>query len=187
MRHIVLRTFIVAAFCFSADAAFAEPTPPAGSPASPPPASVLEPTPTVSVHIESPDPVELEVQHDNEWTSVCTSPCDREISTKDNYRINGSGVRASKPFRIQSPGTVKLDVDPASSSGHVIGIVLVVTGAVGLVPALGVTGALAAGLLFGLILICPIVAAFSDRTDAYGGCLVDIGGAIGNLYASPYV
>jgi hypothetical protein len=141
---------------------------------------------TVTVHIDSPEAVDLEVQRGNEWAKVCTSPCDQALSTKDNYRINGSGIRTSKAFRIRDTGTVKLDVEPASSTGHTIAIVLVITGGVGFVPGLGVTGALVGAVLFGLILICPLVDAFSDETT-YGECLGDIAVEVGKLYAAPWV
>jgi hypothetical protein len=173
----------------------AEPPPepaPAPGPAAAPPASapivVQPPAPAASVmvSIDAPSDVVLEVQDEHSrWVEVCNAPCNKLLSTAGNYRINGDGVRPSKPFRLQPGQQVKLDVDTTSSAGHVIAIVVTVTGAIGVVPALGVTSIIVAAELFGLILICPIVDAASSTS--YAGCLGDIAVYFGQAYALPYV
>lgn len=151
-------------------------------------ADELAPPTTVSVHIDTPEPVELQMQQGDEWIPVCSSPCDRVVSTTNLYRIDGSGVRTSKPFRIMGNGKVRLDVEPTSSANHAIGVVVVVTGGVGLVPAVGVTAAVVGGVAVSAVLICPIVAVFGQTFfGAYGECLVDIAVDIGKLYANPWV
>jgi hypothetical protein len=140
---------------------------------------------TVLVKIDAPQPVDLEVQRGSEWDVVCRSPCNAALSTKENYRINGDGVRPSKPFRLQQGTETKLEVDPTASAGHAIAIVVTVTGSIGIAPILGVTAALAVAELFGLILICPL--AQLDPKTTYGSCLVDVGAYVGQLYGKPYV
>jgi len=152
-------------------------------PPVPPPASAA--SDMVLVKIDSPEEVVLEVQHDEQWQPVCTSPCNKALSTKENYRINGSGVRASKPFRIQQGTEVKLEVDPTSSAGHAISIVVTLIGGVGVVPAVGVTATLVVFEVLGVIFICPLVSALASTS--YVGCLGDVGGVVVPLYAKPYV
>jgi hypothetical protein len=62
----------------------------------------------------------------NEWHTVCTSPCDREVSIDGDYRIAGDGVHASRPFQIEARAgqRVVMEVDAGSRGGFVGGIVL---------------------------------------------------------------
>lgn len=162
------------------------PLPPAAPrPVQTAPIVAAPPDALVVVHVESPEPVDVEVQEHGAWTTVCTSPCDRPLSTKESYRINGAGVRASLPFKVSPGSTARLEVEPHSSAVHAVGIVVTVTGGVGIVPAIGVTAGLVGGLLVGFIIICPLVDAFS-RTS-FGGCLGDIASEIGKYYGKPYV
>src|SRR5215471_11848028 len=89
---VVVSSVETAAFAQSRDAA-----------SSPPPPAMPVASEVVIVHIDSPDEVELEMQQGEKWIKVCDSPCDKPLKAKEFYRINGSGVRASKPFQIQ-PG-----------------------------------------------------------------------------------
>src|ERR1019366_4215298 len=61
---------------------------------------------TVYVHIEGSDPAQL--QRDNgdhrHWDTVCSAPCDQQVSLKETYRISGAGIRNSGPFTLSVQG-----------------------------------------------------------------------------------
>jgi hypothetical protein len=81
---------------------------------------------TTIVHIDSPSEVQLEsrTRDDREWRLACDSPCDRALPIGPEYRIRGSGVRASNAFHLRAGAPrIVLTVDPASTSGFVLGIV----------------------------------------------------------------
>jgi len=87
------------------------------------------PSGTVRVHIEaSREDLELEMDTGGamNWEVVCTAPCDRDLPLGHVYRINGSGVRKSKPFSLQAAAGsyVTLTVDHGTTAGFVGGIVL---------------------------------------------------------------
>lgn len=136
------------------------------------------------VHLETSDDVELEMQQSGQWITVCHAPCNRPLPLDANYRINGSGIRTSAPFRLQR-GATNLLVDASSSTLHGFSIAITVVGVVGAVPALGVTSILVVGMFFGFALICPIVDGTSSTS--YGECLGDVGAFFGNWYAYPGV
>jgi hypothetical protein len=143
----------------------------------------------VSVRIESPDPVDLEANEDGRWHVVCSSPCNKALSTKPKYRISGKDVRLSEEFRLQPGKTLAIEVEPGAKPSRA-GTVLVIIGVVGLVPGFVVTAAEAISLFGGLIIICPLVAAFASKNNqnsVYGSCLGDIATTIGEYYAKPYV
>jgi len=124
---------------------------PAGTP---PPVATTPPAGTggsAHVHIDSDREVTLERQSNGTWLSACSAPCDADLPVDDNYRVVGSGIRASRPFRLAArPGErVYLTVDAASKGAFVGGIVLISIGA----PVL---------LIGGLVLL---VAAAADSID----------------------
>lgn len=83
------------------------------------------------VHLESDEAVALEARSgDRAWTFVCGSPCDAPVPLAGEYRIAGSGVRASSPFRIEAaPGArVVINVAAASKAGFAGGVVLTSVG-----------------------------------------------------------
>src|SRR5690606_11019321 len=66
-------------------------------PAAPEPAAPR----TVKVHIESGSRVNLErVTPEGKWVVVCESPCDKELSVEETYRINAKGKVPSSSFRL---------------------------------------------------------------------------------------
>jgi hypothetical protein len=90
----------------------------------------------VLVHIESPQPVDLEREtgdrHDP-FEVACTSPCDAWVPAIDNYRIAGSGTRASRPFELLADGGHEtVVVSPASSTAFGFGVAAMVVGAAAL-------------------------------------------------------
>lgn len=102
---------------------------------NPPPAVSATPSASgnVFVHMDaSRDDLELEMDSGGamNWEVVCTAPCDREVPTGRIYRINGSGVRKSKPFALQVPAgsRVTLTVDHGTTAGFVGGIILTTLG-----------------------------------------------------------
>lgn len=146
---------------------------------APPPAGELG-----VVHLETSDDVELEMQQNGQWVTVCHAPCNRPLPLDANYRINGSGLRTSTPFRLQR-GATNLMVEASSSTLHGFSIAITVVGVVGAAPALGVTSILVIGMFFGVVLICPIADGISSTS--YGECLGDVGGFFGSWYAYPGV
>jgi hypothetical protein len=111
-------------------------TPPQGG-TTPTPAPVS--TGSVFVHIDASSNVDLEQLKDGTWSVVCNNPCDRSLSKDHDYRISGSGVRRSKPFRLSGENgqRILMTVDPASPGGYALGIVGISIGApVGLIAGL---------------------------------------------------
>ncbi len=165
------------------------PSPPAAPDSNAPTAAAA--SELVLVHIDTPSDVDLEVDFGGgHWRTACASPCDKPLSAKSLYRINGSGVRASHPFSIGDGKTVTLDVDPASTGAHAAGIAVTIVGVAGLAPGAAVTAAVVVVVIAGAILICPFVAAFASKANqgnAYSGCIGDGVSDVGQAYASPYV
>jgi hypothetical protein len=141
------------------------------------------------VHIDAPTPVSLEARRGTSyWDVVCRSPCDQPMPAGVEYRVSGPDVKPSESFVLNGTGRVTLTVDPSTQGSKAGGITLVVLGAVALAPGAGVTALIVGGELFGVILICPIAAAFAkDQNGEYGQCLGDIATYFGQAYASPYV
>ena len=154
------------------------------------PAGVAQTKPVV-VHIDAPEPVTLEVlDRNNDWQPICTSPCDKPVPSTETYRITGAGIRDSRKFGLDDKAPQTLQVDPTSSAGHVMAIVVTVLGTAGLVPGMGVTSIIVAGEIMGAILICPIAIVFvpqNQQSSEYGNCLGWIATYFGQGYASPYV
>jgi len=84
------------------------------------------------VHVDSPSPVVLETLDDSTWVEACRGACDVELPVNRVYRINGEGVhRSSKFFLSSTDGRTSLvQVQPASSSVHALGLVLITGGAI---------------------------------------------------------
>jgi hypothetical protein len=98
---------------------------------TPPPSQVPG---SVLVHIESPEPVDLEREtgdrHDPFYVA-CASPCDEWVPASGKYRIAGGGTRASRRFELLAKGGREtVVVSPASSAAFGIGIAVIVVGAV---------------------------------------------------------
>jgi hypothetical protein len=78
------------------------------------------------------------------WKKVCTAPCGIPIGEEGIYRVNGEGVRATKPFRLDGlgggPFQLKLRLGPAGMyPGGIASIVL------GVLSSLGGVGLFIAG------------------------------------------
>jgi hypothetical protein len=154
------------------------------------PAAAAQTKPVV-VHIDAPQPVTLEVlDRNDDWQPVCTSPCDKPLPSTETYRITGAGIRDSKKFGLDDKAPQTLRVEPSSSGGHAMAIVVTVIGSAGLLPGLGVTAVIVGGEIIGVILICPIAIAFvsqNQQNSEYGNCLGTIATFFGQAYASPWV
>lgn len=61
---------------------------------------------------------------------MCSAPCDQEMPLSGIYRLAGSGVRASRTFKLAGrPGDhIFISADPASKGGFAGGIVLIGVG-----------------------------------------------------------
>ncbi|MEO7112856.1 MAG: hypothetical protein ABI183_20605 [Polyangiaceae bacterium] len=93
----------------------------------------------VFVHVDGGD-VDVEMQTMNgtpagkkvtgTWATMCSSPCDQELPLAGAYRLAGSGVRASRSFKLVGhPGDhVTISADPSSKGGFAGGIVLISVG-----------------------------------------------------------
>jgi len=66
------------------------------------------------------------------WVEVCKGTCDQELASDGLYRIRGSGIRGSAPFRVEG-SRANLHVKTASSAGFVGGLVMVIVGGLALV------------------------------------------------------
>jgi hypothetical protein len=131
-----------------------------GSVAAPPaPAAPAAPTDaTVYVHIEGSDAAQLQrdTGDHRHWDSVCSAPCDQQVSLNDTYRISGAGIRNSAPFTLSVHGGQRevLTVDEGSKAGFVLGIVGVSVGSF----------AATIGLL--VVLVSSAVDAIGDGTSS---------------------
>lgn len=69
-----------------------------------------------------------------EWRHVCSTPCDRTMSTGGLYRVGGEGVTISRAFILSGPSTVQARTGSSSmyTAGGVllgVGIPLTILGA----------------------------------------------------------
>jgi hypothetical protein len=101
-----------------------------------PPPMALPADGTVIVHLQGEaSDIRLETQVDKrKWAEVCSAPCDRPVPIGPPYRVNGAGMRPSRPFHLAGmPGErVVLVVDSGSTAAFVGGLVLVGVGGVAL-------------------------------------------------------
>lgn len=72
----------------------------------------------------------LEVKRDDGWELLCTSPCRAEAPRNGYYRVGGSNIRTSTPFRVQGAAgdTVKVQVDGGNKAAFGMGVVSVTVG-----------------------------------------------------------
>ena len=91
------------------------------------------------VHIDGVGPdayVQMLDQHGTtSWTEVCKGACDQELPSDGLYRVDGAGIRASQPFRVEG-AQANLQAKTASSLGFAGGLSLVIFGGVALVNGL---------------------------------------------------
>jgi len=90
-----------------------------------------------TVHVASPRPVQVQrLSADGEWETVCTSPCDRPLRTRETYQIAGDGMTTSHAFTISANADrVALTVALVSSDMRTLGVTSVTAGALGLAGA----------------------------------------------------
>jgi hypothetical protein len=97
---------------------------------------------SVFVHVDSPDPVELQGETGEKrspFYTICESPCDTVVHAAGRYRVSGDGTRASRSFVLpEGADHDTIVVRPASSLAFGAGIVLTVVGAAA--AALGALG-----------------------------------------------
>ena len=88
------------------------------------------------VHIEGVGPdayVQMLDQHGaTAWTEICKGSCDQELPSDGLYRIDGAGIRASQPFRVDGP-RANLQAKTASGLGFGGGLGLVIFGGIAFV------------------------------------------------------
>lgn len=152
----LLGVSLLGALLFAPRFALAQSSPPPSDESWPPILRVSPVPGSVLVHIESPQPVDLEREtgdRSDPFDVICMSPCDTWVPVTSGYRlagdgtwvpvtsgyrIAGDGTRASRRFELlaNAGGRQTLVVSPASSSAFGLGIVLIVVGGV----ALGIAG-----------------------------------------------
>jgi hypothetical protein len=113
------------------------------------------------VLLEAPPGVVLE-RATGPWAAVCTAPCDRDLPIDELYRVTGSGIRMSEPFRIEGP-VAHLVVNPASSTRHGLAVASTVTGVLGVAPVVLLT--------VGAIFAAPFAAlgdSLTGKGDSFG-------------------
>jgi hypothetical protein len=116
----------------SRPAASAPTAPAASAPTAPAVDSAPVDDGMVYVHIVGSDGAELQrdTGDHKHFDMVCSAPCDQRLPLKEQYRIGGSGIRNSRPFKLVENGTTRrtLYVDEASKGSFVLGIVGVSVG-----------------------------------------------------------
>jgi hypothetical protein len=66
---------------------------------------------------------------DGEWFAVCRTPCAGEVSPAGLYRVTGSGLTTSEPFRLsRSAPATRVDVEVGTKGRAVLGAVLAIGG-----------------------------------------------------------
>jgi len=121
-----MRTRVTAALAFAASG-FALSTP--GSAAADERVALAAPG-MVVVHLASPNAMSLERRADPSapWEHACVSPCDAPVPVDGEYRVVGTGARASEPFNLDSSkarvGKLDLEVEPASRAKYTAGAMI---------------------------------------------------------------
>ncbi|MGH7440724.1 MAG: hypothetical protein ACRENE_33950 [Polyangiaceae bacterium] len=88
---------------------------------------------TVTVHVEAPDDVEIQqdTTGNDDWQTVCTTPCDKPLSTAFRYRVTGGGFKTSASFVVSSSSPREtLVVHGASKAAFILSIITMGGGAV---------------------------------------------------------
>jgi hypothetical protein len=70
------------------------------------------------------------------WQTVCRGACDRPLPSDNLYRIDGPGLRTSKPFKIEG-ASASYRVSTASSAGFALGLTLLIVGGAALLNGVG--------------------------------------------------
>jgi hypothetical protein len=158
---------------------------PAPAPAPAPVPTALSPSPptsTIRVRANG-DPGTILERQDERGTFqlACRVPCELTTPSDGLYRITGSGVRTSKPFRLQPDGrdALSLQITPASEFAYNTGLALTVGGS-----ALFGVGAMVAYV--GLI---NSSTSYSGRSSGSGvitgGLLLMAGGGVADIAGIP--
>src|SRR6185312_6712672 len=91
-------------------------------------AAKATPVARVWVHVDGPEDVRIQEDPtgDNDWTTVCTGPCDKALPVGLQYRFVGASLRASDPFELsgEDGARLQLEVDGALKSTHTAGLIL---------------------------------------------------------------
>lgn len=107
--------------------------PPGSAPAAAPPspARLLPPLPGPSVRLQTnTSRARLQQQLELSWTDLCASPCRRTVDPNGTYRMAGSALRPSDPFRMPRPaGVVLVQAKMGSNVKHWVGLGLTIAGA----------------------------------------------------------
>jgi hypothetical protein len=119
------------------------------APSAPAPAKTAPEQPMVWVHIDGPEDVRLQqdTTGNDDYVTVCSAPCDKQMPAGYPYRVVGSGLKASGDFTLhaQDGEHDALEIHGASKAWFVIGAIAIplglVVGYIGLL--VGAIGSLA--------------------------------------------
>jgi hypothetical protein len=83
----------------------------------------------VQLHVEAPADTLLLGRRpgDEDWTILCTAPCDQPVALDLEYQVRGPDMKPSRPFRLKAigPHTAVIKVDKASRTASTVGGILV--------------------------------------------------------------
>jgi hypothetical protein len=68
-----------------------------------PPAGLARRADGVRVHLDTGDPIALEVRDGQRWESVCSAPCDKGLVAGARYRLTRQNRAVSDEFTLEAP------------------------------------------------------------------------------------
>ncbi len=83
----------------------------------------------VQVHVDGPADTLLlgRKPGDEDWTILCTAPCDQPVALNLEYQVRGPDMKPSRPFHLKASRgqPVVIHVDKASKTGSTVGGILI--------------------------------------------------------------
>ena len=82
-----------------------------------PPAGLVRRADGVRVHLDTGDPLRLEVLDGQSWESACNPPCDKALAAGKTYRLTRQDRPVSDEFKLDVPSgsQVTIAVEPTES------------------------------------------------------------------------
>lgn len=74
----------------------------------------------VRVHLETNDPLTLEVQSASGWSSACEAPCNTHVDVRETYRVTREGRAVSDNFILDAPPGSEITIAVGATEAHVI-------------------------------------------------------------------
>ncbi|HLK41501.1 MAG TPA: hypothetical protein VKU41_32350 [Polyangiaceae bacterium] len=90
------------------------------------------PSQQVFVHMDAPPEARIQQDKtgDDDWATVCQTPCDKQLPMEFWYRVVGEGIRPSGEFALRGTpgGRETVRVDPASKAAFTVGVIFLPIG-----------------------------------------------------------